>query len=371
MDQQLLQELSLDGWLLYDFRHSNRLACKFLDISDDAMLTRRLWYWIPAEGEPVKVVHKIESHHLDHLPGSKKEYASWKELDSILKELVSGRIAMETSVVDAETVDRVRGAGAEVVSSADLLVRLSAWDQDKLDLHLQAAQVVDEAVAKAWAIIEPGVTEYEVQQCILEEFARCGCITADTPICAVNEHSADPHYMPTADNHATIRKGDFILIDLWCKRDLPRATYADITRVGVLADAPTDRQREIFDIVKAARDASTNLVRERYAEGKPVAGWEVDRIGRDLITDAGYGDNFVHRTGHNIDETDHGDGANIDDFESHEERLLLPGTCFSIEPGIYLPGEFGVRLEYDVVIGMDGSVTVTGGIQDAIECLVS
>lgn len=382
--QKTLVEHNLDGWLLYDFRRSNPLACQVLQIPGDILLTRRFFYWIPATGEPIRIVHGVESSHLDYLPGGRIVYRTWQELKASLEAVLEKKkiIAMEyspdcaiptISKVDGGTLDLVRSCGVTVASSADLLqVYTSVWTERQLELHREAALVLCDAVDSAWKFIRASldaslpIDEYAVQQHILKIFSERGCITSDPPICAVNAHSADPHYSPPAKGSAPIIQGDFILIDSWCKRDLPDAVYADITRVGVAAKEPSERQQEIFTIVKQARDAATDLVRNKTS----IQGWEVDQAARDVIDAAGYGEYFVHRTGHNIGKNDHGDGANIDNFETQDLRQLLPGTCFSIEPGIYLPGEFGVRLEYDLYLHRPGEVEVTGGVQDAITCLV-
>lgn len=383
--QQSLKDQGVDGWLFYDFRRSNPLACHFLEVPADRMLTRRFFYWIPAEGVPIKVVHAIEDKSLGHLPGGVIRYQTWQDIEAALAETLKGarRVAMEysprnaipyVSKVDGGTIDLVRSFGVEVVSSADLLQKFtSVWDSYKLNSHLAAAKVLDNAVEAAWEYIREnlregsGITEYSVQQFLQVQFATYGCVAADAPICAVNAHSADPHYSPSHDQASLIKPGDFILIDLWCKQNIPRAVYADITRVGVAAAKPTTKQQEVFDVVKNARDAATAFVKKRFESGTLVHGWEVDQVARDVIQKAGYGQYFIHRTGHNIDENDHGDGANIDNFETKDERVILPGTCFSIEPGIYIPGEFGVRLEYDIYVHPDGKIEVTGGIQQAIK----
>lgn len=383
--QKLLKSKQIDGWLLYDFRRTNDLACRFLEIPTQKFLSRRFLYWIPAKGDPVKIVHAIEENALDHLPGKKEQYRSWQELEKRIEGVLHGskRVAMEysprnaipyVSKVDAGTVDVVRGFGVEVVSSADLLQQyLSVWTPEQLKSHLYAADVLSKSVERAWAWIaqclksKKNVSEYDVQQFILNEFEDNHCIATDAPICAVNTHSANPHYCPDKENASLIKPGDFILIDLWCKQNAEDAVYADITRVGVAAEKPTAKQQAIFDIVKKARDAGTDLVRSRVQAGEKVCGYEVDQCCRAVIVAAGYGEYFLHRTGHNIDQQDHGSGANVDSLETFDQRELMAGTCFSIEPGIYLPGEFGVRLEYDVYINRDRTIQVTGGIQDHIE----
>lgn len=376
--QKAIRKAGVDGWLLYDFRHNNELACRFLGLGPEVMLTRRFFYWIPATGTPQKIVSVIEPHHLDHLAGDNLIYHSWQQLEKYIAHVLTGHrtVAMEysprngnpyVSKVDAGTVELVRALGVEVVSSANILQQVTGlWDEEKLRLHREAARVADRVVEEAWQWIASGLrTDYGVQQYILERFAEAGCITEGAPICAVNADSADPHFCPTAATAKSIRSGDFVLIDLWCKKDVSRATYADICRVGVCGQ-PTAKQQTIFGIVKHARDAATQLVRERFAAAKPLMGWEVDQAARDVIDAAGYGEHFTHRTGHNIDESDHGDGTHLDNLETQDRRLLLPRTCFSIEPGIYLPGEFGVRLEYDIYVHEDGHIEINGGVQEEL-----
>lgn len=385
--QTALRFQNIDGWLLFDFRKSNELAIAFLEIPGNRMLTRRFMYWIPAVGEPIKIVSAIESGNLDHLPGKKRVFRTWEELHAQLKETLKGskKIAMEYSPlnavptiakVDAGTVELIQKWGIEVVSSGDLLqTYTSVWNREKYESHLFAAEVLCQTVEKTWRLIASSlakgkrIDEYQVQQFILNEFKVQNCSAHEPPIVAVNAHSADPHYLPDVDNSAPIKRGDFILIDLFCKKNQAQAVYADITRVGVAAEQPTVRQQEIFNVVKAGRDAAMHLVKERFSKSEPLFGWEVDKACRNIIENAGYGDFFIHRTGHNLDENIHGSGANIDNFETKELRRLIPGTCFTIEPGIYLPGEFGVRLEYDVYIHNDSRVEINGGVQEAIEIL--
>lgn len=384
--QEEMGRRGIDGWLLYDFRRSNDLACQILELDPSQMLTRRFFYWVPAEGVPVKVVHKVEMGHLDHLPGELAPYASWRELEQVLARLLEkGQVvAMEysprngipyVSKVDGGTLELVREYGVEVVSSADLLSRETLWGEREIQLHLEAAAVLEEAVEKAWVYIEQcldrgqEVTEYAVQQYILETFASRDCVATEGPIVAVNAHAADPHYLPSKECHSAIEKGQFVLIDLWCKKKEKGAVYADITRVGMTKRIPSSKEQEVFEVVREARDQAIALVKQRFASGDPLMGWEVDQAARDVIEAAGYGAFFTHRLGHNIGINDHGDGAHLDNFETQDRRLLLPGTCFSIEPGIYLPGEFGVRLEYDVLVHPCGKVQVTGGIQEQLRAM--
>lgn len=386
--QKYLFEKRLDGWLLYDFRNQNDLATRFLEIPDSKMLTRRFFYWIPAKGEPQKLVHAIEADNLSHLPGKQILYSTWQKLEEILKKALSGKeiILMEysknnavpyLSKVDGGTLELVKGCGVEVESSGTLLQRYtSVWSKDQYADHVEAASVLSKAVEDAWRFIgeklknQEQVNEYQVQQKILEVIKSCGCQTEEPPIVAVNAHSADPHYLPCSDRWNPIKRGDFLLIDLYCRKNKERAPYADITRVAVAASKPQEKHREVFEIVRRAQAAALELVRQRFQEKKKLMGREVDRVCRTLIDAGGYGQYFIHRTGHNLDVQLHGPGANLDDFETRDERELLPGTCFTIEPGIYLPGEFGIRLEYDVFVHLDGEVVVNGGMQNEIACLL-
>jgi Xaa-Pro dipeptidase len=385
--QASLMEQEIDGWLLYDYRRSNSLAYTFLEIPSDIMVTRRFFYWIPQKGDPVKIVPLIEPYTLDHLPGLKWIYRGWQDLERLLFSIaVEGRkIAMEyspynalpnISKVDAGTVELIQKARSQVVSSANILQRYtSIWTPAQLQSHLAAAQVLENIVDRTWAFIEHSLQlsnpldEYKVQQFMLRAIDEEGCQTADWPTCAVNVHSADPHYHPTPEQALPIVNGDFILLDLWCKQKIPRAVYADITRIGVAAAQPTQKQQEIFNIVKNARDIATLMIKEHYENQRPLEGWQVDQVCRNVIQEAGFGDYFIHRTGHNIGEEVHGPGANLDNLETHDYRQLLPGTCFSVEPGIYLPQEFGVRLEYDIYLDLAGQIRITGGIQEELVCL--
>lgn len=359
---------------------------EFLMIPPETHLTRRLFYWIPQKGDAVAVVHHVEAHVVAHLPGEKKLYAASSTLDDALGSILknSKKISMEYSEncniptlakVDAGMVERIRLIGPEIVSSGAFLQELlCVWSSEQLELHREAGRVLDRAVAKAWdwigAKLKRGETpsEYDVQQFVLKEIHDAGCITDGEPICGVNHHSAMPHYAPEKQGSAKIKKGDWILIDLWCKKNVPHAVFADICRVGIAASTPTHRHEEIFNIVSAAQKKATAIVEQRVRGGIEVRGFEVDQAARQIIADAGYGKYFTHRTGHNIHEEVHGPGANIDGFETYDDRLLIPRTCFSIEPGIYLPEEFGVRLEYDVYLHRD-KIEINGGVQNKITTL--
>ncbi|HEV3004783.1 MAG TPA: M24 family metallopeptidase [Pirellulales bacterium] len=375
--QAALREAALDGWLLYDFRASNVLARRVLDLDERQVGSRRLFYCIPAHGQPRKLVHRIESGALDHLPGEGTVYLHWQSLEAGLAALVAGmgKVAMEYSPrnaipyisrVDAGTVEQVRARGIDVVSSGDLIQRFEAvWDDDQWASHLAAEKHTTSAYERAWEFIARSVRngpvrETEVQRVILDHFAEHGLTTSHPPIVGCNAHSGDPHYEPLPGHDAEIRAGDFVLIDLWAKLDRPRAVYSDLTRVGFVGRDVPDRYTKIFQIVARARDAAIEFVRDAFASRRPLAGWQVDQAARDVIDAAGFGDAFVHRTGHSIGQETHGNGANMDNLETHDERRVLPRTCFSIEPGIYLP-EFGVRSEVNVYIDAGGGVHVTGG----------
>lgn len=373
--QQALKDFQLDGWLLYDFRGSNILARRILDLGEQPIGSRRFFYCIPADGIPRKLVHRIEQGALDHLPGDKTVYLTWQELEAGVQKLVSGqlRVAMEysprnanpyISKVDAGTVELVRSCGVEPVPSGDLIQLFEAtWDDAQWASHLEAAVHTDSAYSRAWKFIADRVrsgttvTERDVQDEIMRHFAEHGMTTYHPPIVGVGPHSGDPHY-ETGDT--PLQAGDFVLVDLWAKLDQPRAVYSDLTRVGFIGETVPDKYEAIFQIVAQARDAAIECVRNAFATGNDLQGWQVDQAARDVITAAGYGPAFVHRTGHSIGQETHGNGANMDNLETHEERRILPRTCFSVEPGIYLP-EFGVRSEINVFVDADKKVHVTGG----------
>ncbi len=381
--QSSLRDLKLDAWLLYDFRGSNPLARRVLGLDEKAINSRRFFYLIPAQGVPRKLLHRIETFVLDTLPGEKVVYLRWQELQNGIKELVSPfkRVAMEyspknaipyVSHVDAGTIEMVKATGVEVVSSGDLITVFEAtWDDAQWQMHLEADQHTQAGYDIAWGLIAERVRakktlrEVDVQKAIMDHFARQKMTTYHPPIVGVGPHSGDPHYEPVPLKDSEIKEGDFVLVDLWAKMDKPRAVYSDLTRVGFVGKHVPERYKEIFDIVAAARDAAIERVKEAFAEKRDLRGWEVDDAAREVIKKAGYGDAFVHRTGHSIGQETHGNGANMDNLETHDERRVLQRTCFSIEPGIYLP-EFGVRSEVNVYIDGDGEVHVTGGLQTEV-----
>ena len=381
IQQAIREQAGLDGWLFYDFRHLDPIAYRVLLLDPSLHVTRRWYYWVPAQGTPVKLQHGIEPHVLDGLPGDARVYVSWRDQQAALGSLLHSakRVAMQYSPmnaipylsrVDAGTIDLVRSLGAEVVTSADLVQQFEAvWDGAQLSSHQVAAEglraIVDEAFGFVGTSLaaRSSLTEYGLQQYILSRMQARGLVTSSPPIAAVNAHSADPHYGPASQGSAPIRQGDLVLIDLWAKQPGPGAVYADITWTGFVGATVPTRHQDIFQIVRRARDAAVAFVQGRARAGEFPYGWEVDDICRQVIQDAGYGQYFVHRTGHSIGEEVHGNGANIDNLETQDARRLLPGTCFSIEPGIYLPEDFGIRSELDVYLSSHDAVVYGQPVQ--------
>ncbi|MCS6262383.1 MAG: M24 family metallopeptidase [Nitrospira sp.] len=381
IQQAIREQPGLDGWLFYDFRHLDPIAYRVLLLDPSLHVTRRWYYWVPAQGTPVKLQHGIEPHVLDGLPGDARAYVSWRDQQAALGSLLHSakRVAMQYSPmnaipylsrVDAGTIDLVRSLGAEVVTSADLVQQFEAvWDGAQLSSHQVAAEglraIVDEAFGFVGTSLaaRSSLTEYGLQQYILSRMQARGLVTSSPPIAAVNAHSADPHYGPASQGSAPIRQGDLVLIDLWAKQPGPGAVYADITWTGFVGATVPTRHQDIFQIVRRARDAAVTFVQGRVRAGEFPYGWEVDDICRQVIQDAGYGQYFVHRTGHSIGEEVHGNGANIDNLETQDARRLLPGTCFSIEPGIYLPEDFGIRSELDVYLSSHDAVVYGQPVQ--------
>jgi Xaa-Pro dipeptidase len=382
--QSALQQLGFDGWLLYDFRGLNILAKRVVGFDDRTMLSRRWFYFIPAQGEPRKLVHRIEPRALDGVPGPSQIYLRWQELEDGVQALVKGakRVAMEyvprnanpyVSRVDAGTIELVKSFGVEVLPSGDLIQLFEAcWDDEQWAMHLEAAKHTDSAYAAAFGFIAErvrtsgAVRESQVQERILDHFKAHGVVADHAPIVAVNAHSGDPHYATTPATDTAMREGDFVLIDLWAKLDKPRAVYSDLTRTGFIGKDVPAKYTEIFNVVAQGRDAAIQRVRDAFKKGELLQGWQVDQAARDVIEQAGYGQYFCHRTGHSIGQEVHGNGANMDNLETHDQRRVLPRTCFSVEPGIYLP-EFGVRSEVDVFVDAKNAVHVTGGeLQTAV-----
>ncbi|MBI4583327.1 MAG: aminopeptidase P family protein [Planctomycetes bacterium] len=375
--QQALAELSLDGWLFYGFRGSDPIALKVLGLSGRPAGTRRWFYLVPRSGEPRGLAHAIEPAILDPLPGPKGRYASWRSLTEELRQMLAGirRAAMQYSPenhlptisrVDAGTVELVRSLGAEVVSSADLVQRFEArLSPAQVDGHRRAAAslrgLIDEVFARVARSIRAGspMTEAELQAFALQRLEALGLSTDHGPILAVNEHSADPHFEVPAAGSAPVREGDLLLFDVWAKEKAPGSIYADITWCGFAGQAPPPEMARVFEVVRAAREAAVARCAGAFSAGAPLQGCEVDQAARGTIEAAGFGDFFPHRTGHSIHEETHGNGANLDDHETHDTRRLIPWTLFSIEPGIYLPGRFGLRSEVNVLYAGDRA-EVTG-----------
>jgi len=379
--QGALHERNIDAWLFYDHHHRDPIAYRVLGLPAETMVTRRWFYLIPAQGEPVKLVHKIEAGHLDSLPGDKRKYSGWQELFDGLKSILApyrdiamqyspNNIVFTISLVDGGTIELLRGLGKNVVSSADLIALFEAtWSEEQIKTHFEARDSIDAITAEAFKEIgrrvrNGGTTEHEVQQWFMEAFRRENLVTGDPPIVAVNANAGNPHYEPRADHPVAIRSGDLVLLDVWGKKNVPGSVYYDITWVGVVGKTATGRMHQVFDIVRDARDAGVKTVVDAVAAGRRIAGWEVDRATRNHIKQNGFGEYFIHRTGHSIGTDVHSNGANMDDLEIHDERQILPNSCFSIEPGIYLP-EFGVRSEVNVLVRAH-SAEVTGNIQREI-----
>ena len=395
--QSALREQQLDGWLFYDHHHRDPIAYRILGLDPAIFVSRRWFYLVPSVGEPRKLVHRIESGKLDALPGSRREYSSWQELESGLGTLLAGsrRIAMQYSprnaimyvaMVDAGTVELIRSLGKEIVSSADLVSLFEAvLNDDQIATHFEAQRRLDPVLHGAWQLIGERTRsgkplgEIDVVNFLLEGMRREGLWTDHGPNCSVGPNSADSHYEPSAATSRPISPGDFVLIDVWAKLADPHsatqqrldAVWYDITWTGVVDREPTDREQHIFAIVRDARDAAIQVVEQAFAAGRAIAGWEADDAARDVIRRAGLADWFTHRTGHNIATELHGNGAHLDNFETHDERLLLPNTCFSVEPGLYFPAPheghpaFGLRSEVNMIT-RPGRALVTGPRQTAL-----
>jgi Xaa-Pro aminopeptidase len=382
--QSALRDAQLDAWLFYDHHHRDPLAYRILGLDENAHVTRRWYYLIPAQGEPRKLVHRIEAGRLDALPGAKHEYSSWQELEQKLAALVAGhtKLALQysprnaimyVSLVDAGTVELLRGFGITPVSSANLVSRFEAVLTDaQIETHYQAQEKLDEILAAGWRQIgdrvrSAGATdEFAIVTFLQQAIERTGLVTEHGPNVSCGPNAADSHYEPTAASSRSIAQGDFVLIDIWARvANRPEAVWYDITWTGVVDREPTDHEHRIFNVVRDARDAAIRTVEQAFAGNTPLAGWQPDEAARTLIRDAGFADSFTHRTGHNIATALHGNGANLDNLEAHDERLILPNTCFSVEPGLYFPGQFGIRNEVNM-IARAGHAAVTGPRQDRL-----
>ena len=379
--QRALKKDGLDGWLLYDFHGSNPIATRLTDLAaSNKMATRRWYYLVPAEGAPRGLVHAIERHNLDGLPGEKRPYAGREQLASGLKELLHGmkRVAMEyspgnaipyVSRVDAGTVEAVRQLGVDVVSSGDLVQRFEAvWSDEALTTHRTASERLYRIKDRAFQLLSEragrGLTEFDLQQAMVGWFSDEGLVTDSPPCVAAQENSGNPHYQPTNAVTRSIGANELVLLDLWGKLKAPGAVFADITWMGFTGSAVPDKYARVFAAARDGRDAGVEAVKRAVGEGRELRGYEVDRATRDVIDRAGYGAQFIHRTGHSLGQEVHGNGAHMDDYETHDERRLIAGTGFTIEPGIYSQ-EFGVRTEVNMFVG-EGTAEVTGPMQTEI-----
>ena len=384
--QKALRSQKLDGWLFYDILHRDPIAYRVLGL-DHALAKRRWFYMIPAKGAPRKLVHRVEPGALDSLPGEKILYAAADELTKNLKRLVgrAKKVAMQyspknlipyISLVDAGTVELIRAQGCKVVSSADLVQQFeAAWTPEQLESHREAGKAIDRitraAFDEAAQRVRAGklVTEYDLQHWMVGQFRASGVQSDSPPIVAVGPHAGDPHYEPLAQGSSPVREGDLLLLDVWAKTRAPNSVYYDITWMGYLGPNVPDKFARIFSLVREARDAAVAFVQKSVQAGRPIEGWQVDRAAREVIRKGGYAKYFVHRTGHSIGQEVHGAGANMDGLETRDVRRIIPHTCFSIEPGIYLP-EFGVRSEVNVYVD-EHAASVTGAVQDEIFALLA
>lgn len=384
--QAALRDHAIDAWLFYDHHYRDPIAYRILGLPEGALVSRRWYCAIPAEGEPRKLVHRIEAGRLDSLPGSKGVYSSWQELDAGLAAMVAPykRIAMQysprnaimyVSMVDAGTVEALRALGKTVASSADLVSRFEAvLTEEQIASHYEAQRAIDGIVAEGFREMgrrvrpmfgeEGRVTEYDMVQWLQEAMRREDLVWDHGTNVSVNENSADSHYEPEAASAREIRNGDFVLIDIWARKNRPGTCFYDITWTGVVGREPSDSEQHVFETVKAARDAAVDAVSSAFAKNRPIAGWQADDAARAVIDKAALGEFFTHRTGHNIGNILHGNGAHLDNLETHDERLILPNTCFSVEPGIYLD-TFGVRSEVNM-IATPGKAAVTGRVQQEL-----
>ena len=380
--QEVLRRADLPGWLFYDFRGSDPIAYRILGLDTHGHFSRRWFYLIPAHGKPRKLVNRIESHNLDPLPGETTQYTAWEELQGNLEEMLEGldSVAMQyspgnaipyVSLVDAGTVEFIRSLGLKLESSADLIQRFECvWNDQEIADHREAAAKITQIVQEAFKftaaqIAETGKTnEYKVQSFIMEQFDEEGLETDFPPIVAVNEHSGDPHYAPSEESFWEIRKGDFLLIDLWARVKDRDAVFADITWTAYFGDAIPERIKEVFKVVSTARDTGVEFIREKLAQGTIPLGYEVDDAVRTVIQEAGLGEFILHRTGHNLARTIHGNGVNFDNFETHDTRRVIPGITCTVEPGVY-QSDFGLRSEINIYITSTG-VEITTPPQEAV-----
>ena len=378
--QEYLRAQSVSGWLLYDYRNMNPI---FWDtVGNIANVTRPCWLWIPADAPPRLLVSYVDQGRFSHLDIETTLFVSRQDMTAKLGDLLASanRIAMEyspqgalprVSRIDAGTLELVRSFGVDVVSSADLLQHATQrWNDEQLQSHLVAARALGNIVLQAFRrigdTIDDSPTEFDIAEFIRNRFVEEGMVVTDGPVVAANAHAADPHFEPTEENTSVIRRGDWVLIDLWTRQPHEDAMFADITWTAYVGDSPTPRHRQVFDSVIGGRDAAVETLEQAHREGRTLEGWQLDKAARDYITRAGFGDYFNHRLGHSLGREVHSNAVNLDGWETHDTRQLIPGVAVTVEPGIYLPGEFGVRSEIDVFMGESGPRVTTQMQQDVV-----
>lgn len=378
--QQYLRAQGVSGWLLYDYRDMNPI---FWDtVGNIGHVTRPCWLWIAADAPPQLLVSYVDQGRFSHLGIETTLFVSREDMTAKLGAMLEGaeRVAMEyspqgalprVSRIDAGTLELVRSLGVEVASSADLLQHATQrWDDEQLESHLFAARALGNIVLQAFRrigdTIDEEPTEFDIAEFIRNRFVEEGMVVTDGPVVAANAHAADPHFEPTEENTAVIRRGDWVLIDLWSRQPHEDAMFADITWTAYVGDTPTARHREVFDTVIGGRDAAVEMLEQAHREGRTLEGWQLDKAARDYITEAGFGDYFNHRLGHSLGREVHSNAVNLDGWETHDTRQLIPGVAVTVEPGIYLPGEFGVRSEIDVFVGESGPRVTTQMQRDVV-----
>lgn len=387
--QLYLKEQNIDGWLLYYFDHNNPFALDFLEVAKDQHLTRRFFYWIPKQGEPIQLVHAIEPDALGSVPGKKRIYQKWQSLQTHLQEILQDAkvVAMEyspcnrlpyISKVDAGTVEMVKQCNVDVVSSASFLQHFTSVMTEKQKASQKlAGQILHHIAEETFDFLEKClkektlISEYKLQEWIIEKIeSHHLTIDGHPPICAFGVHTADPHYTPTKEGSFILEANQPILLDIVARQKDPKSIYGDITRMGFSGEKPPQKLLELFQLALKAQDDAFCFIQNKIQKGEVVKGYEADKVARDVIEKAGFGQYFTHRTGHNIYQTLHGPGAHLDGFETMDDRALISDTCFTIEPGIYLPGDMGVRVEYDVVIHSNGILEITSGVQNSIRTML-
>lgn len=383
--QSFLVQNNLDGWLVYDFRGGNPVLSQLL--GGQKWTTRRVGLLIPREGKARLAVHRIDAPQFASVDAEHTVFLTWQDWQKWLRENAKGKIAMEYSpegllpavgFVDGGVIDFIRGLGCQIVSSADLMQLCAArWSKESLETHLKVAKAVNAIKDEAFGLIRSRlrdgkkVTEYGVQQFIMRRFGEEKLDPDHPPIVGCNANSADPHFEVSAKHPAEIRKGDWVLIDLWARQPGLEHIFADITWVGFAGEQTPQKHQHVFETVKNARDSALKLSQDAWHAKRPIAGYEIDDAAMNVFRAAGFEQNIIHRTGHSLSPGPkiHGLGVNIDNFETHDTRLLLPGIGFTIEPALYLPGEFGCRLEINLYVDEARGPILTSELQtDVIRC---